>query len=429
MTYVATGSSIERLIRCASSIGLSHIHFATAFSERGTVIHSYLEGCADGDRELALAAVPEEWRDACAAIDLSGLDIHLSLTAEVAIAYDVETDTARELGRGAGRVYETVTDSEIPCCLDVVGVREEEVQVSPGVYLQRKRRIGLVVDWKTGWLTRKKRVENDWQLKFGALAVARLYDLDVVEVQLINLSEGKPYVQRRVYTIVDLAQIAVEVGEFYDRAVEVRSLHAAGKLPAKYELGEWCEQCPARDLCPARLSLVRAALDRKPADIARLSDEEVADLYRRLTNAKRLINQTLEQLKGIVMAPGRGPVFLSEESDGKLRYLAPIVSEGNEQVDGPITYEVVAKMLGEEYARIAAPPDATKKGIKAAVRKAREDGRVRRGYGEKTEKAILAELRKRGGATKRAPKMRAEEIVVEKELPGVDDHPALPEET
>ncbi len=408
--YVATGSSIERLIQCASSIALPHLHYETAYSERGKAVHSFLEVHGSVGRVSALETVPHEWRAACEALDLTGVEHLLSLTAEIAIAYDVETDTARELGRGQGRVYHDVKETEIPCTLDVVGVREVD-----------GRRIGIVVDWKSGWATRKKKIATDWQMRFAAIAAMRLFDLDEVEVQLINLSEdGRPYVQKRTYHAFDVARAVAEVRAFYGRAVEVRELHAENRLPEKYEIGEWCDQCPARASCPAQRALISGLLDRPITSrpIAELPDAEVAELRGKLQRLKKAVYAALEEIDNLVLAPGRGPLFLEKTAEGKLRFLASVVKEGNEFVDGPVTFAVVKELLGEEYATIAAPPDASKKGISLAVREAKKKGLVHAREGEKTVEKILAEVRKRGGTKRKAAAPKVEELLVDDVLPG-----------
>lgn len=428
--YVATGSSIERLIRCASSIALPHVYFETIHSERGVVIHSFLEATTKVGREDALAAVPDQWRDACDALDLTGLDAQLALTAEIAMAYDCERDVTRELGRGAGRIYDDVQETEIPCMLDIVGVREvvvEEIETSPGVFFQVKKRIGLVVDWKSGWLTRRKNVSTDWQLKFGALAAARRFDLDEVEVQLINVAEGmKPYARRAYYTSFDIARIASEVRDFYAGAVEVRALYRTGRLPERFNVGEWCEHCPSKLLCPSQRARITAALALEPSDIRQLPPAQLGELYVKGKEAIGLLAKMCDEIEGLVGAPGLPSLFLSNEADGKSRWLAMVMSDPNEYLDGPISFDVVRRMLGEKYALIAAPPKASKKGITKAIQQAQKDRVVRPKKGTEKRNEILVEIRKAKGTRRATPAPVVQEMIVEKPLPG-GALPALPE--
>src|SRR5690606_5564131 len=115
--------------------------------------------------------VPEKYRDLCEAIDFERLP--QGLAAEVAIAIDVQTGKARELGRGNGRCYETVRETEIPMTLDLLGANDDAVMVG---------------DYKSGYSDVPPAVENG-QLRTNAVAAARLIGRDTAVVEIIRIKD------------------------------------------------------------------------------------------------------------------------------------------------------------------------------------------------------------------------------------------------
>lgn len=413
--YVTTGSAIERAMHCISSLALPHARFDTPASSRGTAIHKFLEKLAERDEngdaisvEAALDQVDDEWRDACAALDLTGLDDHLSLTAEVAIAYNVVDDTARVLGYGDGASYSDVGEDEIPCRLDVVGMRTLDTGI----------RRGLVIDWKSGWYTRRKRVRSDWQLKFGALAASRAFSLDACEVQLINVGDSLPYARRCDYGPMDLDRIAMQVAELHERALEVRAEFAAGKWPATFNMGDWCTFCPGKLFCPAHTRLIRSVMSMDEIDdvlrVSPMPPEVAADAYLRVRAARRALNVIESQVKAIAAAQ---PLFLGLDEFGIEHWLGRVVKAGNEKLDGAAVYAAVEHVLGEDAADDATTLTSTKKQIESAIK-----AHVKRGEGARTMRAVLEHVRASGGAS-RTPRENIEEYAV-KPAPAV---PALPE--
>ena len=247
---LTSGSAIERAMICEASVALPHAHYESPYTRRGDAIHSFLEACTKVGRDDALKQCDEEFRDVCDQLNLDGLDGALNLAAEVSYAYNFVTDTARELGRGQGRAYGDVGDDEIPCTLDVVGVRDLPSRVRRGKY----------VEWKSGWSTRR-RIALVAQIDFGALCVARTYGCDVVEGELVHVHEDvQPWVQRKVIDGWELDAFASELRDHAMRWRELRDRFLRGVVPTTFNTGPWCERCPAREFCPAMATLVRAAL-------------------------------------------------------------------------------------------------------------------------------------------------------------------------
>lgn len=422
--YLSSGSAFERMAHCPSSAALPHANHETVYSSRGTAIHEFLENVNRLGRDEALSLVDAEWRQACEALNLEGLDGKLSLAAEVALAYDFETDTARELGRGVGRKYGDVKESELPSTLDVVGVRN----VAAG-----KR--GLVIDWKTGWTTRR-RIETVTQLDVGALLAARAYGLDVVEVQLIHVFEDiEPWVQRRVIEGWEIDAFAMVARQAYEVALEQRRKLQRGERPTSYNTGPWCDGCSARQWCDAQTRMIRSVLARDEFDgemrMQHLDDATLSDLWHRIREA----SSALSYLKGKVLgvAATRTIPLGRNPENGKDRYIGKVTYEGNEKLDGEQVFDVVSDLFKDEsfvadtlgmeidhvdadaIASAATQVVSSKKLLKDALKKS-----VKRGKGALAERAVLAELRKRGGA-KRDWKTDVKEYET-KQLTEGDDH-------
>lgn len=382
--FLSSGSAIERALICGSSVALPHAYHESGYTERGTVIHAFLEACSKIGRDDALAQVDPEWREACAELNLDGLHVQLSLAAEVAFAYNVETDTARELGRGAGRQYHDVRENEIPCTLDVVGVRD----------LDSGRRRGLYTDWKSGFRN-KRSIDSATQIDFGALCVARTYGCDLVEGQLVNVYEdAAPFVQSKVVELWELDAFAAELRERHAEWKRLRDDFRAGIIPTEYQTGPWCDRCPARGFCPAQTSLLRSVLSKDLFDgflrTEPIPDDVLADAWRQVHAAQSVLSLVKSKIIG---AAATRKIHLGVEGDRDL-WLGTVIGDGRETLDGEAVFDVVAELHGEEVATKATKVTATKKDLDAAVKAA-----VPRGKGAGALREVYDRLRAVDGVT------------------------------
>lgn len=347
---LTSGSAIERNLICGASVALPHARYESPYTRRGDAIHSFLEACTKVGRDEALKQCDVEWHDVCAELNLEGLDAALNLAAEVSFAYNFVTDTARELGRGQGRLYDDVTDDEIPCTLDVVGVRDIEAS---GV------RRGKYVEWKSGWSTRR-RISLVAQIDFGALCVARAYGCDVVEGELVHVHEDvQPWVQRRVIEAWELDAFAAELREHAKEWRALRERFIAGEVPTTFNTGEWCERCPAREFCPAMATLVRRALAARDefdgplrVSLDTMTDEQLSRLWSDVNEADSILSTLKGRIRGIASTRR---IYLGKTPDGLDRYLGTVVSEGNEKLDGEHVFDVVAAMSPSTWAKKPCP--------------------------------------------------------------------------
>lgn len=396
--YLSSGSALERAMICGASVALPHAHFESEYTERGSAIHSFLEAVSSVGRDAALEQTDPEWREACAELELEGLHSQLTLASEVALAYNVVTDTARELGRGKGRAYDDVGIDEIPCTLDVVGVR-------PVSNILR----GLYVEWKSGFTTRRS-IGLVTQIDFGALCVARAFGCDVVEGQLVHISEDHPYVQRKVIEAWELDAFAAELRERHREWKRLREMFLKREVFAmQWETGPWCARCPAREWCDAQTHQIRALLDRDTfdgesrTDLATLPDAALASLWDRIP----LAQDQLSFIKGKILGLASSrKIFLGMTPDGRERWLGPVLTEGNDKLDGEKVFDVIAELHGEEVATKATTVVATKKSVDAAIKDA-----TKRGQKAKALDEIYSRLKKAGGITNKIS-MPTKEIAV-----------------
>lgn len=397
---IATGSGTERAVNCRASSVLPRAWPASnVYAAGGHERHGYLERISNGtDPDEALALVHPDHRASCEEIDLVNLAPDLQLAAEVTLVYRPATDEAYVLGQGLARDYREVAEDEIPGTLDLVGVNLE-------------RRHGQIKDYKSGWL-RVTDAANNWQIKGGALALARAYDLDTVTGELIYVRPGQPIQRDRAeFTPSDLLLAAAELREFHARALADRAAYARGEHVEPTE-GTWCRYCPSQWCCPARVGLIRAALagDLKapvvPADAARLRP--------RIKEAIKLLGALDAQ---IVARAAAAPIKVEDNEDGTATYLGEVVGEGNEKLAAKVAIPIAAQILKvppEETAAFieeVANLDVTKKALAAAIKK-----RVRHGEAAATERRILAEVRAAGGAVR--PPTKSVELYTVPAAPG-----------
>ena len=151
-------------------------------------------------------------------------------TPEWGAGYDTATGTVVLLPRGEGRAaYDGLPDTVICATLDLVRVDEQT-------------KSGEVHDWKTG-RSKLPQAKQNWQLLFGALLLARAYDLDTVRVYLHTVDEDG-----------DLRTSEGEVDALELDGVESNIVRWAREAAGEPEMrpGEHCTglYCPIRATCP-----------------------------------------------------------------------------------------------------------------------------------------------------------------------------------
>lgn len=359
MTF--TASSLPRLFACPGSAALPSARTASKWADDGNDRHADQQDAIDaGD----LGEMPEKVR-ALIPADAT------SVRAEVAVAYDVATGGARELGVGIGRSYGSLAPFEIPGTADLVAI-------APG-------RI-LIGDWK-GFEGVDEAERNEQTLLY-ALAFARLYGADEVTVAIAYLGTGR----------VDIAKLDTFDLDAY--AGRLRLLHrdvaaqqkrvADGHMPDVSESRQ-CRYCPAAHACPAKVALLRRLVSGAEADELELLvplDVETARIaYERLKAAKVLLKRIEAALYAFA---AEKPIPL-----GQRRFFGKHTALGNEKLDGDTVYTTVRAMYGQAAADNAVIRSATKKRLKETL------AAVERPPGQSVaaaEKAVLEAVRAAGGA-------------------------------
>jgi len=150
-------------------------------------------------------------------------------TPEWGAGYDTATGTVVLLPRGEGRAaYDGLPSTVICATLDLVRVDEQS-------------KTGEVHDWKTGRSKLPKAKEN-WQLLFGAMLLARAYDLDSVRVYLHTVDEdGELRASEGEVDVIELDGIEAAVTRWQREADEAPTLNPGEHCTGLY--------CPIRATC------------------------------------------------------------------------------------------------------------------------------------------------------------------------------------
>ncbi len=367
-----TGSGIERYALCPGSAVLPRVETISDDAERGRTIHAFLEAVNKDGREKALAAVPDDLRSACEALDVTRLPTDPKrFAAEVAFALDTVTGKARELGRGIGRKYDCAP-TEIAGTADVVALLEED-----GVF---------VADFKSGW-SRRTAAKDSLQLRFYALAAARAYGRTRAVVQVIRVFEdGETWTDEASLDTFDLDSFAMDLAALASAIEADRKLYAEGVEPALVE-GSHCRWCPAFARCPAKCALVSSAAG---VEIGPLTPETAARAYERI----RLYRQALDAAESALKDFARQtPIPLSDGQVYGPRY------DSTKSIDGKVGATALRALLGpaaEEGIEVS----VTQAGIKRALKAA--------GQPPKKLEEVLALIERNGGLRiTKAPKLIA----------------------
>lgn len=360
-----TASGLGRAMRCGASLHLPVVESTSAAADRGTWRHRFLELVGQVGAAEALAQIPDEHRDACAALPLDELPTHLA--AEVAFAYDVATGKAREIGRGVGRQYGDLGPFELAGTADVVGLGDDQV---------------AVIDWKS--IGAQDRARDSVQLRFLALAASRVYGRPAASVQIVRLGDlGEVYRSRHSYDELDLDAFAVELREWFARA---------GRPDARLVEGDHCTYCPSFVHCPAKARLLQLAAGG--ADPAApffagggLTRANVGAAYVLAESLRGIAKELDRRIRGALNELGPCPM-----PDG--RELRLVLTEGQERVSGEKALGTLAELYGDGVAEMAVERHATKKSIREALRKAGISPLA------PAEREVLARLRAAGGITR-----------------------------
>lgn len=376
--HVATGSGVERHMNCAASAVLDRVWSeSSTHAARGTAIHDHLYRMAQGmPEDESLALVDIDHRDAAKTCDVTALADDLTLSPEVALAYRPADDTARLIGQGLARDYSTVGPDEIPLTIDLAGRRQDHA---------------VVRDYKTGHRN-VTRAGVNWQLIGAALAVSRTFDLDEVEAEIIYVRPGRDvYRDTARLTGLELAGYAAELRASMTRVERDRARLAAGEHVEPTE-GSWCQYCPGKWTCPAKVGTLRMGLEIA-AGRQVVPAGDLVKARELLRAARKELTRLEEQLDDALSTP----VLLDTDPDGTQRWYGAHREPGPDVIDGPIAVAAVAAhlKLPEADVRDELVCKVTKERVKKLAAKVAPRGAI-----AATERSLLAAIAAAGGITR-----------------------------
>ncbi len=339
-----TGSGIERHAICPGSAVLPGAGTVSDDAARGTAIHAFLEAVNTKGREAALAAVPDDLRPVCEALDVAKLPTDpLRFAAEVAFAYDTVTGKARELGRGIGRRYDCAP-TEVAGTTDVIALLDDD-----GVF---------VSDFKSGW-SRRTAARDSLHLRFYSLAAARAYGRSRAVVQVIRVfDDGETWTDEASLDAFDLDSFALDLAALASGIERDRKLYAEGVEPDLVE-GSHCKWCPAYARCPAKDRLLTAAGNIDATTLPDLITPEVAaKAYERLAIYKAAVARAEEILKDYARA---NPIPLA---DG---FVYGVRQDQTKKLDGHVAMLALREALGP-WAESAIDVSVTQAGVERAAK-------------------------------------------------------------
>lgn len=344
MKRLPSFSRLDRVMLCPAAAVLPQVDVESEAGERGRALHAFL--AHPGDREEALAAVPEEYREACNAIDLDALGVDRRAGAqELALAYDVETCRARSLQRGPDGKYET-TQTEFHGIADWVALKG-----SDGIAL---------LDWKTGY-SRVKPAAKNWQLRAAALAACRLYGRTRATVAIVCVREGdEPIWDVAQLEPFDLDEAAYELSELRSKLVRLSELAE----PPKVKVGAHCHRCPAMLSCRAFGGVLARVASPDPMKVAEdlkalLTPETARLAYER----RRMMGEVLAVVDAALKAyAAEHPIDLGDGT------VYGQVERQVTEIDAEKAYAVLGELYGPGVAVGAIEMDATKASLERGMR-------------------------------------------------------------
>jgi hypothetical protein len=212
------------------------------------------------------------------------------LQHERAFVVDVKKRESRFVGENVGRKYGSLGPYELPCTLDVDGIRDVDG-------------IPWVRDWKFGTYA------SEWQLAVQAMAILWLPGqaqvvVDAGFVFLRDTDDEEPRTERYVYGHLELADRADELVRAFDGVPEIAKQLKKKQLPTLRQ-GAWCKYCPAQTACPAKWNLVRAALGElqtAESTVEALSADRCGEAWEWAKEVERFAEKVKEALKDRAMS-------------------------------------------------------------------------------------------------------------------------------
>ena len=299
MRRLPSFSQWDRAMACEQSEALPHVRTSSPYAARGTALHRFMQVYVDTnrDRAAALAAIPAEYREEAARIEVSAFTFPAEVATEIAVGVDLLDGEARTLD-AIDRAYpEPRTVWETHGTVDLFGRDDDGVLV--------------VMDYKFGFAESEH--ADSLQLALGAWAALALTpDATRCEVAHVRLVDGirlHPEWRPEPYTRDSLRPILARLLDFSARM-------RAGEPRETYNVGHHCTYCPALRMCPAQTELLFNGRFVDCDDGAAM-DGHLADAYEHVTAVERVLKAAKDQLRTHALA---APIPLA---DGRVYGMAP----------------------------------------------------------------------------------------------------------
>jgi PD-(D/E)XK nuclease superfamily len=325
-------SSFGRMAVCIASEAYPHVNRAGGYASYGTLLHSFFANALMYGRARALKLAPPEDETALSEIDLSRLPAFdpRAYAPEVSLAWHLESDEIRELGRNLSRdeARARARTGEVVGTLDVVGLTPTTA---------------VVWDYKTGWRAVEP-PESNWQLMTYGLLAYKRWKRDHVQQGIIRAPPGMdPRFLSAEMTTLDLSLHENRVRDLLEERERVQTLGRAGKwdeIPAPVEDPLYCTYCPAQDFCPAKRQGIDnyAEMALKPATHA-ITNEMKAGALRKAKLVQMAINRVMAVLKDMAR---QEPFPLGDDEVFGERLLL------RETIIPEVARQVFTEMWGEE---------------------------------------------------------------------------------
>ena len=340
-----SASSLHRAAACPASVWLPSVRTESSAARRGTEIHAFLERTVSMGRDLALELAPDDLYEACAAIDLTQLPIAQSSAqafTEIALAFDLSSGKARQLGSHLERKYD-IAPAEVPGTADIF-------------WLLREQNRGIVFDYKSGHAVLPP-ARHNWQLKHLALCAARAFGLREVQAVILQVSPGyTPRPSSATFLEADLDVIEQELREVYAGLLKAQADISEGKEP-QLTLGDHCAYCPAIAACPAQRRLISQVLGRS-SPLELITTKNAAEAWANIKAANKLLEAAEESVRRIA---AEQPIALP---NGKT---LGTVEKRTESIIGGVAHGVLRQRYGMEIADSAVTFECTKTALRKAL--------------------------------------------------------------
>lgn len=352
-----TSSALEKGRVCPGSFTLPRFASSNEFAEEGEERH------AEDETAINAGNIPEVYAKRWPGY---------VFRSEVAYAYDLATEQARELGVGIQRDYARfdLSSFEVPGTLDIEAVSPD------GRHLVVVDRKGYDAQAPAGQHT---------QVRFNALMAARVRKPERITVAINHEITGLDIAE---LTEFDLDETAYETRQIVvDVARTIEAAKQGKHDEVRFQTGRQCRWCDSFWACDKQKelqALVVAKADAKAELVAFDNDDDanrMIDLLEKLTLFTKKLREAVK---------ARAKTRPIPRGNGRLYGLQP--KEGNRKLDAKVVHAFLTERYGAEIADAAVELATTQTAIKRALAFADGVASV-----DKAMEQILDELDKRGG--------------------------------